>query len=90
MVIVALEFSIITVVVMCFIAGYCLVGWQLTNSQKCYKYFGGIATYEEAEALCALEKSTIAQPYNQFWVDIGEVVKSTQQVLVCVSFSQIE
>lgn len=62
------------------LAGYCLVGWKLTVSRRCYRYYGGIATYSEARSICALENAAIVKPNNLFWVEIGKVVQYSQQV----------
>ena len=63
--------------------GACLVGWSKTESNKCYRYYGGIATYSEAVTICALEKAVIVRPDNRFWIEIGKVVRFSQQVRIC-------
>lgn len=63
-----------------FIVGYCLPGWVISDSKKCYRYYGGIATFYEAQELCAHENASIASPDNRFWVEIGKVVQYAQQV----------
>jgi len=64
----------------CFFAGQCLIGYRKTKDQKCYRYYGGVATYNEAHDICALEKAQLVKPNNQFWVHISEVIQFYQQV----------
>lgn len=63
------------------VEGFCYFGYANVDG-RCYRYYGGVATYDRASQLCRLENARLAEPANDApsaFVSLGSVVKSKQQ-----------